>query len=105
MAQESLLRVELERSGGHVPTFRPKYVVAVAALTAAERAQLAGLIEGAGFFRLPARFSKTAHPDAFEYRLAIQDASASHAVIYHDGDGHPESLDDLADWIIDHQSR
>jgi hypothetical protein len=105
MAQESWLYVELERSGGHVPTFRPKFRLEVKALSVDERKKLDRLLKDADFFHQPARFSGTGHPDAFEYRLTVEGTEESHTVVYHDQDGHPESIDTLADWVRAHQSQ
>lgn len=104
MAQENWLYIELERSGGHVPTFRPKFRVEIKDLSATECEQLDRLLRNVDFFHQPARFSGTGHPDAFEYRLTVAGGEGSHTVVFHDQDGHPEAIDALATWIRAHQS-
>ena len=104
MAQHDWLYIELERSGGQVPTFRPRFTVEVKSLNPEDRKAIDRLLSNADFFRQPARFSGTGHPDAFEYRLTVQATEGSYTVIFHDGDGHPESLDALAEWVRNYQS-
>jgi hypothetical protein len=73
--------------------------------SAEDRKAIDRLLSKADFFHQPARFSGTGHPDVFEYRLTVQAAQESHTVVFHDEDGHPESLDALADWIRNYESR
>ena len=110
MVQESqgkhtLIYVELERSGGQVPTYRPKFRVDVKGLSVEHRRVLDRLLKDADFFHQPTRFSGTGHPDVFEYRLHVQASDGSHVLIFHDQDGHPESIDKLAEWIRTHTSQ
>ena len=97
--------VELERSGGQVPTLRPKFRIDVGTLSQNERNELESLITKADFFRQPAGMTGIVHPDAFEYRLTVQTKDGSHSVTYHDDDGHSDSIDSMADWIRAHHSR
>lgn len=103
MVQENWQYIELGRSGGQVPTFRPKYRLEIKDLSAEERQTLARLLKEADFFHQPDRFPGTGFPDTFEYRLTVQSAEASHTVVFHDQDGHPESLDTITDWVYSHQ--
>lgn len=102
--QKELVYIELERSGGQIPTYRPKFRVEVKDLSAEHRKALDRLLKDADFFHQPARFSGTGHPDAFEYRLNVQATDGSYVLIFHDQDGHPESIDALADWVRTRQS-
>ena len=104
MTQENWLSIEFERSGGQVPTFRPRFRVEVKGLSVDDHKAIDRLLGKADFFSQPARFPGTGHPDAFEYRLTVQTAEESHTVVFHDEDGHPKSLDALADWIRNYQS-
>src|SRR5215831_19115367 len=97
--RREIIAIELERSGGQVPTLRPKFKIDVGKLSQNQRDELEDLITKTDFFRQPARTTGTVHPDAFEYRLTVQTKDGSHSVIYHDDDGHPDSIDSMADWI------
>ena len=105
MAQDNLLAVQLERSGGQVPTYRPKFKVEVKNLNAADRAQLERLLKEADFFHQPKSFSETGLPDVFKYTLTVETQEGSYTVVFRDQDGHPESLDALAVWIRSHKSQ
>jgi hypothetical protein len=98
------MQVELERSGGQLPTFKPKYVVATDSLSSEECHELKRLIEKTNFFRQPKQFSETGLPDAFKYKLTVQEGGQRHSVIFHDEDGHPEQIDAIADWVRSHAS-
>ena len=102
---QELTAVELERSGGPVPTLRPKLRIDLGNLSQNERAELERHIAASDFFRQPARIAGPVHPDAFEYRLTVHTQDGSHSVIYHDDDGHHESIDTMAEWIRAHQPR
>ena len=102
---QELIAVELERSGGQVPTLRPKCKIDLGSVSRNERAELERHIAASDFFRQPARIPGPVHPDAFEYRLTVHTKDGSHSVIYHDDDGHHESIDTMADWIRAHQPR
>lgn len=99
MAQTGELSIEVERSGGQLPLYRPRFKVEEKDLSGQERRMLAHLVEKADFFSQPGRFSLTGHPDAFEYRMTVIQSGKAHTVVFHDDDGHPESLDDLVDWL------
>ena len=103
MDQPPCPHMELERSGGQVPTLRPRYAVTPDSLTPGQCRELERLLAAADFFRLPARFSTTGLPDTFEYRLTATSGSQSHTVVYHDADGHPEPLDAIAEFVRRHQ--
>ena len=105
MAQENLLAVQLEREGGQVPTYRPKVRIDVKDLSAADRAELDRLLKDADFFHQPTCFSETGFPDAFKYTLTVETGEGSHTVVFHDQDGHPESIGALTTWIRAHKSR
>jgi len=96
---QEFIAVELERSGGQVPTFRPKFRVDIGNLRQNEREEFGRLVKQSEFFKQPDRIIGTVHPDAFEYRLTVQTKDGSHSVTYHDDDGHPDSIDTMADWI------
>lgn len=103
--QPELLAVELDRSGGHVPTYQPHFRLDVGKLAPSERRELQRLVRESDFFAHPANIAGTAHPDSFEYHLTVQTKDGRHTVTYHDDDGHPESLDAVADWIRAHQTQ
>ena len=104
MAQDKWSFVELERSGGQVPTFRPKFRIEAKDLSEEERGSLDRLLKNSDFFNQPSRFSETGHPDTFEYRLTCDWDGQTHTVVLHDQDGHPATLDALVEWILDHKS-
>jgi len=92
--------VELERSGGQLPTYRPTVRIDVDSLSEADRRKLDALIHGARLDQQPAQFSKSAVPDAFSYRLTVKlPGQPERTVTFRDQDGHPASIDNLADWI------
>jgi hypothetical protein len=102
---QEFIAVELERSGGQVPTFRPKFRIEVGNLSRNERDELERLITKSDFFQQAPQTAGTVHPDAFEYRLTVHTKDGSHTVTYHDDDGHPESIDRMADWIRSHRAQ
>lgn len=74
------MHVTLTRSGGFAGLTRTAAVDG-AALPAAERAALDGLVTSARFFALPATIPAPA-PDRFRYRLTVEDdAGRSHTVV------------------------
>jgi hypothetical protein len=101
---QEVIAVELERSGGQVPTFRPTVRIDLRNLSQNERDEFERHIKQSDFFRQPARIAGPIHPDAFEYRLTVHTTNSSHSVTYHDDDGHHESIDTMADWIRTHQA-
>jgi hypothetical protein len=103
MAQENLLAVQLDRSGGQLPTYRPKFRIEVKNLSAADRAELERLLKEADFFQQPNRSSETGLPDAFKYTLTVETGEGSHTVVFRDQDGHAPALDALAAWLRAHK--
>jgi hypothetical protein len=90
------VRLLLERSGGQLPTFRPRVEVPLAALPPALQGEAQALIGAA-----QAHATRGArHPDAFTYRITVTRADGSSRVLeFGDADGHDAALDALADWI------
>lgn len=99
----SWTRVELARSGGMVPTLRPHFEIELSQLPAAERATVTGLLNASNFLALPARFSSATLPDAYTYRLTAWNAAGPHSIEFSDGDGHPDALDTLLNWLQTHK--
>ena len=98
--------VELERTGGQVPTYRPTVRVDVAALSAADRQKFDELTRNAPLAPPAAPASKAPIPDGFTYRLTVKLAGQPERTLtFGDQDGHPASLDHLADWIRARGSR
>lgn len=94
------VHLQLERSGGQLPTFRPRVEVALGALPQADREQAQAL---ANAVRAPVRSRGARHPDAFTYRITVTRADGSTQVLeFGDADGHDASLDALAEWIRAH---
>ncbi len=102
MADSPLQYVAYERSGGQVPTYRPAARIEAAKLTAGERAELDKLLKSADLLRQPQSFAAPRIPDSFEYRLTVAYANETRTIVFHDQDGHPQSLDALVNWIKAH---
>ncbi|MEY5100143.1 MAG: hypothetical protein RJA36_2862 [Pseudomonadota bacterium] len=81
--------------------YRPRYRVETKHLNPQEQKLLQQIFDRSDFFNLPDRFSLTGYPDTFEYRMTVNQDGKEHTVIFHDDDGHPESLDELMDWLRD----
>jgi hypothetical protein len=105
MVKPDWLYIELERSGGQVPTFRPRFRIDIKGVSEEDLKTVDHLLSKVDLFHQPDRFPRTGHPDTFEYHLTIGSAEESHTIVFHDEDGHPKSLDALVDWIRDYQSR
>ena len=104
MAGEQWLEVILQRSGGQLPTLRPTFRIDVARLSAGDKQMLDRLLNAARFLDLPAQISKAGHPDSFAYELTVHGAAHSNTVLFHDQDGHTPALDELVQWIREHQT-
>lgn len=91
------------RSGGQMPTLKPRFQLALASLPAADRDALLKLLQTSNFSALPARFTGRPHPDAYTYRLTAWNADGARTVEFSDDDGHPAALDALLDWLLAHK--
>ncbi|MDY7791648.1 protealysin inhibitor emfourin [Burkholderia ubonensis] len=92
--------VEVERSGGQIPTYRPKVRVDVDRLTADERQRLEELVANAHLEHQATGTVNLPFPDAFTYRLTVKmPGCPERTVAFADQDGHPAALDELADWV------
>jgi len=96
-------RIELTRSGGQLPTFKPHIALTLDSLAATDRDALLQLLQTSNFSTLPARFSGHAHPDAYTYRLSAWNADGVRTVEFSDDDGHPAALDAVRDWLLAHK--
>ncbi len=75
------MQITFERTGG-VAGARLKTRLDDSLLSPSEMQQLQSLIEESGFFDLPAVIaSAVPRPDAFHYRLTIQDEQQQHTVV------------------------
>lgn len=98
--------VELVRSGGQVPTYRPTARIDVDSLSEADRRTLEALARDARLDQQPAQLPKSAVPDVFSYRLTVKlPGQPERTVTFHDQDGHPTTFDKLADWIRSHKGQ
>jgi hypothetical protein len=70
-----------------------------AALPSGEREALEALIARARFFELPARHA-SAHPDAFQYDLAIEQEGRRHTICLGDRDA-PADLKPLLERLVE----
>lgn len=95
-------RVTLEQWVGGAHIRLPAIVVDASGLPPAEGNALADLLGRAAFFDQPERFPAPGYPDAPETRLTVEEGGRRHAVTYHEGDGHPPALNDLAAWVKRH---
>jgi hypothetical protein len=97
--------VELVRSGGQLPTYKPTYKLDAHDLTEADRKSLEALVAKLDLAKLPDRFTASPAPDAFEYVLTVRRDEATRTITFHDMDGHPQTLDELVSWIRAHGRR
>lgn len=104
MSDSTLKSVEIIRTGGQVPTYTPTHRVDTRDLPDQDRRTLEALITKLDLARLPDRFKGAPVPDAFNYELTVTAGGTTRTIEFHDGDGHPPSLDDLADWLKQHGS-
>jgi len=105
MADSPLQFVAYERSGGQVPTLKPSGRVEAAGLTSKDRAELEQLVKNADVMHQPETVAAARVPDSFEYRLTVGYADQTRTIVFHDQDGHPQSLDALVNWIKAHGQR
>jgi hypothetical protein len=102
MSDGSLQSLELKRSGGQLPTYAPSFKVDPNQLSEPDRRTLESLLAGIDLASLPERFPAKPIPDAFEYTLTVRRNNTTRTVVFHDMDGHPKALDELAAWIRTH---
>jgi emfourin len=93
------MRVRLERSGGFAGA-RLAVDVEEASLPPDDRAALRDLVRACDFFSLPPRLGGAATPDAFGYRLAVEDGGRAHTVTARD-EGMPDGLCALVDFLVE----
>jgi len=105
MTDGELQFVAYERSGGQVPTYRPSARIDTATLSANDRAALEKLVKSADVLHQPQAFAAPRIPDSFEYRLTVGYTNQTRTIVFHDQDGHPQSLDALVNWIKAHGQR
>jgi hypothetical protein len=105
MADDPLQFVAYERSGGQVPTLKPSGRIEADKLTARDRAELEKLVKSADVLHQPTTAAASRIPDSFEYRLTVGYADQTRTIVFHDQDGHPQSLDTLVNWIKAHEQR
>jgi hypothetical protein len=103
MSDPDLIYVEWKRSGGQIPTLRPAVRLAAQDLSSAERAELERLIQSADLANQPARFPGKRAPDSFEHQLTVHSTNETRTLVFHDQDGHPQSVDALVAWIRSRQ--
>jgi hypothetical protein len=98
--------VELERSGGQVPTYRPRVRLALGELSAADRAHCETLARRAASAPGPSQAAPRV-PDSFQWQLTIRlaDRAPAQTLRFTDHDGHPAAWDVLADWLRRHADR
>ncbi len=92
------MRVQFERKGGFVGAPLSANID-VDTLPAAESQHLRDLIEGAGFFALPAVMTASVPGgDRFQYTLTIHSPERQHTVQVHEA-AVPSSLRPLLEWL------
>lgn len=93
------MKITVSRSGG-VGGIRLARSIDTAQLDPAEAGPLEGLVGAAGFFELPEVLrGPSARPDRYEYRLEVEAAGRTHAVIGRE-DLLPEPLRRLAAEVL-----
>jgi hypothetical protein len=100
------MRIHFERGGGFAPTaMRLSHTVETQELPATEAAELRNLVSGADIAGLAGHASNTPpRPDAFHYRLTIEDDAATHQIVTSDADM-PAALRPLVSWLTKHAAR
>ena len=100
------MRIHFERGGGFAPTaMRLKHTVEPQELPAEEAAELNRLVAEADVAGLAGRTSNTPpRPDAFHYRLTVEDGDATHQIVASDADM-PAALRPLVKWLTKHAAQ
>ena len=95
------MRVNLERAGGFAPpAMRLSCAVDSDELSAEDAAELKALVAGADVAALTGRARNSSpRPDAFHYRVTVDDDDGRHTVEASDGDM-PATLRPLVEWLI-----
>lgn len=103
MTGGKIMRIHFERGGGFAPTaMRLSHTVEAQELPASEAAELRRLIADADVAGLAGRTSVAPpRPDAFHYRLTIEDDAATHQIVASDADM-PTTLRPLVSWLTKH---
>jgi hypothetical protein len=83
------LDITLRKGGGYAGTLEERHVDA-AALPEPERGRLRELLEGAGFFGLPAEAPGAVGADLPRYEITVRDGDREHTVAWND-EGGPET--------------
>jgi hypothetical protein len=100
------MRIEFARGGGFAaPALRQKYEVNSDDLPPSEAEELhslVGAVDVATLANPPA--AQQPRPDAFHYRLMIDDGQSSHTIQASDADM-PESVRPLIEWLSERASR
>lgn len=105
MPDGPLKSVEIVRSGGHVPTYTPSYRVDTRDLPQQDRSALEALVAKLDLATLPDAFNGPSLPDAFTYTLTLTRGDTTRTISFNDMDNHPESLDELIEWVEAHGHR
>ena len=90
------LKVRFERSGGFAGMTLTREVDA-AKLPPDEARRLRELVDGAGFFTLPASGPPARGPDRFQYVVEVEQGGRRHSV--RAGDDAPEALQPLLEYL------
>lgn len=101
------MRIHFERGGGFAPTaMRLSHTVEPEGLPAEEAAELRKLVADANVAGLAGRTSNAPpRPDAFHYRLTVEDDDATtHQIVASDADM-PAALRPLVSWLTKHASQ
>jgi hypothetical protein len=97
------MRIEFQRSGGFAaPTMKLSHSVDSVDLPAHEAQQLEALVKQADVANLAARaVGERPRPDAFYYRVVIEDEHGRNTIVTSDADM-PPSLRPLVHWLSQH---
>ena len=97
------MRIEFQRSGGFAaPAMKLSHSVDSVDLPADEAEELEALVKQADVANLPARsVGERPRPDAFYYRVVIEDERGRNTIVTSDADM-PPALRPLVNWLSQH---
>ena len=98
------MKIEFSRAGGlSAPAMRQNVEIDTDDLPEGEADEVRNLITNAGIAELAKQAKPSPRPDAFHYRIRVNDKGVSHTATVSDADM-PETLSPLIEWLSNRAS-